>query len=99
MKNLAATLGFLLASSAQTLLAAEALLAGVNPDAETDRSTGIRISEGFRASVYADGIGRVRHLAVHHSGTVFAALTSPVDGKGIVSLRDRWAKLAKQARK
>ena len=50
---------------------------------------GIKLAAGFCATVYADGLGVVRHLAVNGNGDVYAALQEVVDGKGGVALRDR----------
>lgn len=50
---------------------------------------GIKLAAGFCATVYADGLGVVRHLAVNGNGDVYAALQEVVDGKGVVALRDR----------
>jgi len=53
-----------------------------------DPATSIRLPDGFAATVFADELGRTRHLAVREDGTVYAALRRPVDGKGTVALRD-----------
>jgi len=53
-----------------------------------DPATSIRVPEGFSATVFADELGRTRHLAVREDGTVYAALRSAVDGRGTVALRD-----------
>jgi len=41
--------------------------------------------EGFTATVFADGVGRARHIAVRDNGDLYVALRS---GGGIVALRD-----------
>lgn len=46
------------------------------------------LPEGFCASVFADSLGRVRHLAVSNDGAVYAALRQRSDGGGIVALQD-----------
>lgn len=53
-----------------------------------DTETGIRVPAGFTATVFADGLGPVRHLAVRENGVVYAALRRPANGGGIVALRD-----------
>jgi len=50
--------------------------------------TSIRLPDGFTATVFADDLGRTRHLAVRADGTVYAALRRAVDGKGTVALTD-----------
>lgn len=41
--------------------------------------------EGFSASVFADGVGRARHIAVRDNGDLYVALRG---GGGLVALRD-----------
>ncbi len=52
------------------------------------RIGGIRLPAGFRATVFADGLGRTRHLAMREDGTLYASLSRPVEGAGIVALKD-----------
>jgi glucose/arabinose dehydrogenase len=47
----------------------------------------LTLPEGFCATVLADSLGRVRHIAVNENGDVYAALRQ-VEGGGIVALRD-----------
>lgn len=56
--------------------------------AEDDGS--ITLPAGFCATVFADGLGRARHLAVSPSGDVFVAIADAFDGTpgGVVALRD-----------
>ena len=49
---------------------------------------GITLAEGLCALVFADDLGRARHLAVRDNGDVYVMLREPVDGKGVVALRD-----------
>lgn len=52
---------------------------------------GIALPEGFCATVFADGLGRARHMAVLPNGDVFVALRGSRDAEGqagIVALRD-----------
>ncbi len=49
---------------------------------------GITLPAGFCASVFADELGRARHLAVGDDGTVYVALRQPSRGGGVVVLRD-----------
>lgn len=50
--------------------------------------TGITLPEGFSATVFADDIGPVRHIAVRDDGTVYGMLYNRADEGGIVALRD-----------
>lgn len=61
---------------------------GADPDAAVDPAIGIKLPAGFKATVFADGIGAVRHLAVTSDGIVYGALYQQVDGKGAIGLRD-----------
>ncbi|RYC68585.1 PQQ-dependent sugar dehydrogenase [Spirosoma sordidisoli] len=50
---------------------------------------GIKLTSGFQATVYADNLGKARHIAIEPTtGTVFVKLDRLKDGKGIVQLSD-----------
>lgn len=49
---------------------------------------GILLPPGFEASVFADDLGRARHVAVAPNGDVYVRLREPNQGGGIVALRD-----------
>jgi glucose/arabinose dehydrogenase/mono/diheme cytochrome c family protein len=55
---------------------------------------GLTLPGGFEATVFHDGVGRARHLAVTADGIVYVKLRGPVRGqppaefKGLVALRD-----------
>ena len=57
-------------------------------------SGGLALPDGFEATVFHDGVGRARHLAVSGDGFVYVKLRGPVSGqppaefKGLVALRD-----------
>ncbi len=53
-----------------------------------DDNGSLTLPDGFCASVVADSLGTVRHLAVNDKGDVYAALRGEPDGGGIVALRD-----------
>jgi glucose/arabinose dehydrogenase len=83
------------ASSAVCL--ALALLAagcGEGPDGDAQPAPqqrdepGIEVPEGFRASVFAEEVGRARHLDVRDNGDVYVRLRETREGYGIVALRD-----------
>lgn len=48
----------------------------------------LRLPAGFTAQVFADDIGRARHLAVTPQGIVYVKLGRLENGKGIVKLQD-----------
>lgn len=50
--------------------------------------TGITLPDGFRATVFGDDLGNVRHIVVRDDGTVYAAMTRSASGQGVVALRD-----------
>jgi len=67
------------------------------PDARTAKSTaaiceqdggGISVPAGFCIQVFADDLGRVRHIAAAPDGRLFAILRSASEGHGLVALRD-----------
>jgi glucose/arabinose dehydrogenase len=75
-----------------------ALLAGASCDAELPPTTapgappgtaGLKLPEGFAATVFADNLGRGRHIIVRKNGDVYVSLRERSDqGGGIVALRD-----------
>jgi glucose/arabinose dehydrogenase len=67
---------------------ASAGVAGVDPAAEADSETGIRVPAGFASTVFADGIGRARHMAEADNGWLYVALAQAQDGYGAVALKD-----------
>jgi glucose/arabinose dehydrogenase len=60
----------------------------VDEAAAVDEEAGIRVPQGFVAEVFADDLGRARHIAVGDNGDVFVALRRPNEGGGLVALRD-----------
>ena len=68
--------------------AARADVPAVNPDAPIDRELGLRLPDGFQAEVFADGVGRGRHLVVRDNGDVYVRLREPSEGGSVVALRD-----------
>jgi glucose/arabinose dehydrogenase len=81
-----AVLGPLALSSGAAFAQAQPLALGEG--APIDQDAGIRVPEGFDAKVFADGVGRARHVAVRDNGDVYVALREPVEGGGIAALRD-----------
>jgi glucose/arabinose dehydrogenase len=61
---------------------------GLDETSAVDDDAGIRVPEGFDATIFADGVGRARHIAVRDNGDVFVALREPNEGGGVVALRD-----------
>ena len=61
---------------------------GLDEASAVDEDAGIRVPEGFDAKIFADGVGRARHIAVRGNGDVFVALREPNQGGGVVVLRD-----------
>src|ERR1700748_1667131 len=50
--------------------------------------TDLRLTGGFSATIVADSIGPVRHLALNKDGEIFVKLNALKDGKGIYLLSD-----------
>ncbi|HEX5078846.1 MAG TPA: PQQ-dependent sugar dehydrogenase [Geminicoccaceae bacterium] len=61
---------------------------GLTEATPVDEDAGIRVPEGFDAQIFAEGVGRARHIAVRDNGDVFVALQRPTQGGGIAALRD-----------
>ena len=57
--------------------------------AQSTGNGGLTLPAGFEATVFASNLGRARHLAVNSDGTVFVKLDRPVNGKAIVTLKDK----------
>lgn len=81
-----ATLTTVLAASAIAVCAGISEAANV-PAPDPDNG-GITLPEGFGAVVFAEGVGRARHLAVRDNGDVYVALRQPQGGGGVVAMRD-----------
>ena len=61
----------------------------INPALFTPpENSGIKLVSGFQASVFAENLGKARHIVVDKAGTVFVKLDKLKDGKGIVELND-----------
>ncbi|HVM89286.1 MAG TPA: PQQ-dependent sugar dehydrogenase [Puia sp.] len=48
----------------------------------------LKLPEGFHAVVFAEGLGKTRHLTVNSNGDVYVKLGELKNGKGIYRLRD-----------
>jgi glucose/arabinose dehydrogenase len=62
---------------------------GVSEATPVDEDAGIRVPERFDAKVFAEDVGRARHIAVRDNGDVYVALRQPAEGGGVAALRDR----------
>jgi glucose/arabinose dehydrogenase len=51
-------------------------------------NAGLKLSDGFSASIFADDIGNARHLVVNSNGDVYVSLKKLKNGGGIACLRD-----------
>ncbi|MBD3223400.1 MAG: sorbosone dehydrogenase [Caldithrix sp.] len=58
-------------------------------NASSNDNPGITVPPGFSVSVFADNLGRARHITVNDNGDVYVALRTPNQGGGIVALRDQ----------
>lgn len=61
---------------------------GVTDGTAADPVTGISLPPGFKATIFADEVGQVRHLVAAENGWVYGALRRSVRGMGAVALRD-----------
>lgn len=73
------------------VLFAGAALSFITITKKIDRSEAVTISvpEGFKTEVFAEGLGRARHLVVNSNGDIFVKLETLRNGKGIIRLRDK----------
>ncbi len=71
-----------------TAIIANTDIKGVDPAALVDTETGIRLPSGFKATVFADKVGFVRHIVVADNGWLYGALKRPKNKGGLVALRD-----------
>ncbi len=55
----------------------------LSPDNE-----GIKVPDGFHVIEVANSLGSPRHIAVNSNGGIYVKLKEPVDGKGILYLKD-----------
>lgn len=52
------------------------------------RKADLKLPAGFSATIVADSLGHLRHMAINTNGDVYASLSSLEDGKGIYRLSD-----------
>src|ERR1700748_1445403 len=50
--------------------------------------TNLTLPGGFSASIVADSIGPIRHIAINNEGDIYVKLNALKDGKGIYMLSD-----------
>jgi glucose/arabinose dehydrogenase len=51
-------------------------------------NVGIKLPDGFSATVFADKTAPARHIAINDNGTIYLAMSSIKNGGGIAALRD-----------
>src|ERR1043165_6222503 len=59
-----------------------------NNNEERVEAAGITLPKGFSATIFADNLGKARHIAVNSNGDVYAKLDNLYKGNGIVRLHD-----------
>jgi len=59
-------------------------------------NSGLTLPDGFSASIVANHLGQVRHIAVTKEGDIYAKLGRTKDGKGILFLKNRNGNLEEQ---
>jgi glucose/arabinose dehydrogenase len=75
-------------SVATTGLNAAEPVKGVDASAAIDAETGIRLPKGFKATVFADGVGTPRHITASKEGWVYAPMFRSKNGMGGVAMKD-----------
>ena len=48
----------------------------------------LKLPEGFSATIIADSLGHLRHMAINKNGDIYVTLSSLKDGNGIYFLSD-----------
>src|SRR5689334_13182811 len=51
-------------------------------------NAGLKLPGGFSATMFADSVGKARHIAVTKSGAMYIKLSKLVNGKGILYVKD-----------
>lgn len=70
----------------KTVALASAMVGAVTFTAQADEADiGITLADGYAATIFADNLGRARHLTVRDNGDVYVAMRGD---QGIVALRD-----------
>ena len=59
-----------------------------NESAPVVHKADLKLADGFSATIVADSLGHLRHIAINANGDVYASLSALKDGKGIYMLRD-----------
>ena len=49
--------------------------------------SGIKVPDGFKVNVLAQGLGSTRHIAVSSNGNIYVKLANAKAGKGILELK------------
>lgn len=68
------------------VLLAAFMLLSLQPQQET--TADLKLPNGFKVQIFADDVGRARHLAVTEQGLVYVKLSRLNDGHGIIMLQD-----------
>jgi glucose/arabinose dehydrogenase len=77
--------------SFRTLLAAFFAVITANATDTTKKApavAAISLPQGFSATIVAENLGQVRHIAVNNNGDIYVKLSKLKEGKGIIGLRD-----------
>lgn len=59
-----------------------------NESAPLVHQADLKLPDGFSATIIADSLGHLRHIAINANGDVYASLSALEDGKGIYMLAD-----------
>lgn len=62
--------------------------AQTNTSTNTNVAIGLKLPQGFSATVIAEGLAGARHIAANKQGGLYVKLSKLKDGKGIVYLKD-----------
>jgi glucose/arabinose dehydrogenase len=55
---------------------------------DSQNNGGLTLPDGFQSSIFADTLGKARHIVVHQNGNVYINLRTVKNGQGLVALKD-----------
>lgn len=70
------------------MFTAGAMFFGFTATADESADVGITLPPGFKATIFADDVGYVRHIAVAEDGTLYGIMYRAEEGGSLVALRD-----------
>lgn len=91
MKKIISAAIILSGSLALSATAHDHSMKGVDAAQKVNAKTGMRLTKGFHADVFADDLGAIRHIVSHKSGWVYVSVVKSRNGgetHGLIGLKD-----------